>query len=524
MVTLTGPIAARYARYPRRKSLGVALTGDRNAGTAPARGVPAVQGWCDQREERPSGNAGLHNVRQDHARPGTSSALPTAPRTSWAKNSSASPLGAVTSDEITKGDLKETRLRARFDHLQHEDRQAEGDGGNERLFRPFSHASKRGGVGACRSPDVTCTLAVAAAVRSTPGRRNTLVLGAALGGHWASPISVRPVRFAFAIDESYRGRVGTRRGVGRRCRRHHCWRIDRSWFALIVAVAMVAAAISGLVGAAGPHGPAFGMILQYRCGVWAVRRIDLTPVTQAAWYLVGVAAVGLAQVVDWPFRRGVFATTHRFQTYSPRLRTRVRQSWSARRTGGPVTPVDGRVHGGATAGWSPMTAGVSHPLRRSTPNSDPMPREVVNSLRCVNRSCAARRWRCRSLASRPAGLRALAAALDGSGADESARNGRRIGDSCPDADADSRPQRRAYGPVSRYRDGNHRMAVHDPHHSFWLPMTVSVMVRPGTSIVRADNQSRGGHHRRRLSCRCRDLHLAPAGSLWPASLGLGSLR
>lgn len=110
MVTLTGPIAARYAAgtHAEKKSLGVALTGDRNAGTR-ASGVVFQQfkgGVISAKNGHPGTPAYITwgKIRKawnvERAPDGTPDVM--------GKNGSAGPLGAVTSDEVTKGDLKET--------------------------------------------------------------------------------------------------------------------------------------------------------------------------------------------------------------------------------------------------------------------------------------------------------------------------------------------------------------------------------------------------------------------------------
>lgn len=109
-VTLTGPIAAKYtaATQAQRTALGVVLTGDHNAGTRDsgvifqqfkggvitarngAAGTPAYITWGRIRD--------AWNIeRGPDGRPALSGA-----------NGSAGPLGAVTSDEIATGAVKQT--------------------------------------------------------------------------------------------------------------------------------------------------------------------------------------------------------------------------------------------------------------------------------------------------------------------------------------------------------------------------------------------------------------------------------
>lgn len=109
-VTLTGPIAAKYAAatQAQRTALGVVLTGDHNAGTRDsgvifqqfkggvitarnaAAGTPAYITWGRIRD--------AWNIeRGPDGRPAPAG-----------KNGSAGPLGAVTSDETTAGAIKQT--------------------------------------------------------------------------------------------------------------------------------------------------------------------------------------------------------------------------------------------------------------------------------------------------------------------------------------------------------------------------------------------------------------------------------
>ncbi len=109
-VALTGPIAAKYssATQAQRTALGVALTGDHNAGTRDSgvifqqfkggvitarnssAGTPAYITWGLIRD--------AWNIERD----ATGKPAPNG------KNGSAGPLGAVTSDETTSGTVKQT--------------------------------------------------------------------------------------------------------------------------------------------------------------------------------------------------------------------------------------------------------------------------------------------------------------------------------------------------------------------------------------------------------------------------------
>ncbi|GAB11015.1 hypothetical protein GOARA_064_00170 [Gordonia araii NBRC 100433] len=110
MVTLTGPIAAKYstATAAQKKSLGVPLTGDRNAGERDS-GVVYQQfrgGVITAKNDDPGTPAFITwgKIRDawniERAPDGTPSIT--------GKNGSAGPLGVATSDETTNGDLRES--------------------------------------------------------------------------------------------------------------------------------------------------------------------------------------------------------------------------------------------------------------------------------------------------------------------------------------------------------------------------------------------------------------------------------
>ena len=256
----------------------------------------------------------------------------------------------------------------------------------------------------------------------------------------------------------------------------------------------MAAAISGLVGAAGPHGPAFGMMLSIGVAFGQFGGSDLTPVTQAAWYLVGVAAVGLAQVVDWPFRRGVLQQRTASDVFAAAADV-------CAKVGQPdAREARLRLMAASTAaqrvGWSPMTAGVSYSAAaiyaeqrpRATRSRQLALRAAAEQIMCGQAVAVPIAW-----PTPDRGLRALAAALDGSGADGSARNGRRIGgDSagCGRRQPASTPRVRPCVSVPRQRSPwqcTTRTTL------FWLPMTVSVIVRLeyASIVVRTINRVAG---------------------------------
>lgn len=379
-------------------------------------------------------------------------------------------------------------------------------------------------VAAVRMSDAP--LAVAAAIRALGAGGTLLVLGAVLGDWKTLGVAYlgAACSVAFAIDESYRSRVmalaaasaGAVIGIVVGGSTDH-------GSLLIVAVAVVAAAVSGLVGAVGTPGPAFGMMLSIGVAYGQFGGSDLAPVTQAAWFLVGVAVVGLAQVVDWPFRRGVLeqrtasgvfaaaadvcAKVGQPDAREARLRLMAASS-AARRVG-----------------WSPMTAGVAYSAAAIHAEQQPVPREVVNALRAA----ADRIMRGQAVAvpiawpTPTAGLRAMAAALDGSSADESARDGRRIGEILARMRTSTAGLNAIRTALCLGIATAVTVAVHDPQHSFWLPMTVSVILRPeyASIMVRTINRVAG--------TIIGAVAAAAVISLWPsgivvavaASLGLG---
>lgn len=113
-VTLTGPIAAKYASATesQRQSLGKPLTGDRNAGARESGLVfQQFQGGVITAENAEAGTPGYitwGKIREAWNVPRDPAGVPAV----TGENGSVGPLGAPTSDESTVGDL----LVTTFDH------------------------------------------------------------------------------------------------------------------------------------------------------------------------------------------------------------------------------------------------------------------------------------------------------------------------------------------------------------------------------------------------------------------------
>jgi uncharacterized membrane protein YccC len=72
----------------------------------------------------------------------------------------------------------------------------------------------------------------------------------------------------------------------------------------LVTTAVVAGVVSGMAGAIGPNAPGFGMMLSIGVAFGQFGGTDLPGWLQALWYLLGTAIVAVATLAPWWFRRG----------------------------------------------------------------------------------------------------------------------------------------------------------------------------------------------------------------------------
>lgn len=337
--------------------------------------------------------------------------------------------------------------------------------------------------------------AVSSAVRALLAGGTMLLLGWSIGdwdrlgvAYLGAACSV-----AFVVGDSYRGRVT---GL--------CAQAAGAVLGLVVAgfigggaltivmVAAAAGAVSGLVGAAGPAGPAFGMMLSIGVAYGQFGGSSLGPITQALWYLVGALAVGVAHVADWPFTRD---ETHRramigvYDSAADLCEAIGRRDAYGARSRMAAASAKAR-----NAGWDARTEHVAYATAALYAEGLPVPPQVIAGLRTAATQLRAgdpvevsARWMA------TAGLRAMTQALSSPGSQPS-----RV------VDRDLHPLLLPSLTVAAVANAV-RMAVclgvattvtlaaHDPSHSFWLPLTVAVIVRPeyASIVVRTVNRIAG---------------------------------
>ncbi|MFW0797108.1 FUSC family protein [Gordonia sp. CPCC 205515] len=339
-------------------------------------------------------------------------------------------------------------------------------------------------------------VAVTAAVRALAAGGALLVAGAVIGdwdrlgvAYLGAACSV-----AFVIGDDYRGRVAAlaAASVGAAIGIVIGGVVDHTAL-LMVAVAVGAGVVSGLLGAAGPHGPAFGMMLSIGVAYGQFVGSGLAPSAQVVWYLVGAFVVGFCHVVDWPFRRGVAQRRAAVGVYaaaaelcaaigtpdaSDARRRLVAASSTAR-----------------TAGWTPQTQNIAYAAAALYTENRPVGREVVDALHDAGAQVGQRRPLRVPTAWPPTtpGLRAMATALDGDDARPAVRDHRGIG-----AIAASLRTRTACLNAIRIAlcmgvATAVTLTIHAPQHAFWLPLTVAVIVRPeyASIVVRTVNRLAG---------------------------------
>jgi uncharacterized membrane protein YccC len=225
-----------------------------------------------------------------------------------------------------------------------------------------------------------------------------------------------------------------------------------------VAVAAVAGLLSGLAGGLGPSAPGFGMMLGVGVAFVQFNGSSLPWWQQLSWYLVGTAAVGSATLVPWLWRRGV------------REREAVAELLAAAaELATAVGTPDGRPARERLAAASARARGAAHHVQAELvaltaaaayARGHPVPPDAVAAIRTAG--AQVRR-----------GLR-LRAALRSVVDRSSVVNGVRIALCLGGATALT-------------------LALHQPDHSFWLPLTVAVIVRPeyASVFVRTVNRIAG---------------------------------
>uniref|UniRef100_UPI003D936EF7 FUSC family protein n=1 Tax=Gordonia sp. B7-2 TaxID=3420932 RepID=UPI003D936EF7 len=342
----------------------------------------------------------------------------------------------------------------------------------------------------------TAPLAVSSAVRALVAGGALLLLGLWLGdwdklgvAYLGAACSV-----AFVIGDSYRSRLTAlaAQGLGAVVGLVVGGSTAGSPLVMIV-VAALAGSASGFVGAAALSGPAFGMMLSIGVAFGQFGGSTLDPAEQAAWYVIGALAIGVVHVADWPFRHG--SAQRRYaatvcDAAADLCELIGRGDARAARTRMAAASAQAR-----DAGWDSTTERVAHATAALYAEKQPVPVSVVTTLRTAGMLIRAGRtvqlagdWPLTT-----PGLRAMSRAVAGDGRTPTGPDhggGRTVLHPLATRESAHNAVRMALcmGVATAIT-----VALHDPQHSFWLPLTVAVIVRPeyASIFVRTMNRVAG---------------------------------
>jgi Fusaric acid resistance protein-like len=263
------------------------------------------------------------------------------------------------------------------------------------------------------------------------------------------------------------------------------------WSATVVVVtAGLAGAVSGAVGTIGPAAPGFGMMLSIGLAFGQFGGATLPWWQQSAWYLLGTAVVASATLAPWVFARGTFERQAAAAvmdaaaelcavagtTEDRAARTRLASASAVARTAGP----------------QPAAELVAFAAATMYADGDPVPADAVVAIRT-----AAAQLRsgepvsvCYAPPADSPGLHALADALSPAPQRPAASYGRRLGTALRSAVTRDAVANAARIGICMGVATALTVLLRDPAHSFWLPLTVAVIVRPeyGSVFVRTVNR------------------------------------
>jgi len=253
--------------------------------------------------------------------------------------------------------------------------------------------------------------------------------------------------------------------------------------AALIGIAAVAGAVSGAVGTIGPSAPGFGMMLSIGVAFGQFGGSTLTWWQQAAWYLVGTAVVAAATLAPWLFHRGAVEREAAAAVMSAAADLCV----AAGTPGGREARMRLATASAVARGARPLPAAelVAFAAASMYADGEEVPGEAVAAIRTAAIQILA--GEPVSAIYRPPadspGLQALADALrpvpqrpaawrkhTWTSAVRSALT--------PAAGANAARIGLCMGLATAVT-----IALHEPAHSFWLPLTVAVIVRPEYASV-----------------------------------------
>jgi hypothetical protein len=252
---------------------------------------------------------------------------------------------------------------------------------------------------------------------------------------------------------------------------------------VMIVTAWMAGALSGAVGTLGFAAPGFGMMLSIGVAFGQFGGSTLPWWQQSAWYLLGTAVVAAATLAPWAFHRGAFeraASAAVLDAAADLCSVVATDDGRAARVRLAAASAAARA-----AGTQPLVELVAFAAAAMYSEGEEVPAEAVTAIRSAAyqvRSGEAISVHYAAPADTP-GLAALADALSPVPQRPAASYERRFG-------AAVRSVLTRVAAVNAARIGlcmgvatTLTLLLHEPAHSFWLPLTVAVIVRPEYASV-----------------------------------------
>jgi uncharacterized membrane protein YccC len=252
---------------------------------------------------------------------------------------------------------------------------------------------------------------------------------------------------------------------------------------VLIGTAAVAGAVSGAVGTIGPSAPGFGMMLSIGVAFGQFGGSTLSWWQQAVGYLVGTAVVAVAALAPWVFRRGIVERETLAAVMSAAAELCV--------VAGTPDGRDARMRLAAASAAARGTGShaavelVAFAAATMYADGERVPDDAVAVIRAAGAQIRAGEpvtVQYQPLPGSP-GLQALANALSRPPQRSTASRARRFRAAVravwtPTAAANATRLALCLGLATALT-----VALHEPAHSFWLPLTVAVIVRPEYASV-----------------------------------------
>ncbi|MDT5117568.1 MAG: hypothetical protein QOE30_3307 [Mycobacterium sp.] len=251
----------------------------------------------------------------------------------------------------------------------------------------------------------------------------------------------------------------------------------------LVIVACVAGVVSGAVGVIGPSTPGFGMMLSIGVAFGQFGGSTLPWWQQAAWYVVGTVVVAIATLAPWAFqgdapeREAAAAVMDAAADLYAVIGTPAARE---ARTRLAAASADARA-----AGPQPAAELVAFAAATAYADGDPGPADAVTAVHTAASQLRAGRpvsVQYSAPADSP-GLQALADALSPSPVRPAAWHTRGVGGAFRAALSRTAGANAARIGLCMGVATAATVLLHEPAHSFWLPLTVAVIVRPEYASV-----------------------------------------